>query len=649
MIENRIPGFGSRRFCLLVLAILIFYCEPALAQPVISLKYSDTKIPLGPYAQYYRDSTGNFTLDDIRSLGESAWSTFGKGSANFRYTNDAVWIRFRIKDDSGGSSWILESAFPILDRISLYRPDRNGSYVSTETGRLLPYSHREIDNKKFLFNLQRVDDTRPYYVRIQSHSTLICDLTIWRPEHLTGMFDHERLFSGIFYGIMLIMVLYNFSIFLAVRDETYLYYSLYQTFAALFFFTLEGYASQYLFPNTPVLGKHSHLIFGGLGHLSGYVFALKFLKLKDTFPAGRWMIFLMTVPSLIQISSPIVGYHMAARTAQVSNIIGPAVIITCGAVCLARGYKPARFLLLAWIAPLAAIIIYALARFNIVPFSFITEHGPQIGIAVEAWLLSLALADRINIMHREIEEQNSREMLHNAALAQARSIQQSLLPASAPSITGLNVESAFFPMEDVGGDLYEFRELPDGEFMIFVGDVSGHGIPAALLAATAKTLLYLFGEKRPSPGMFLRYMNEILVGRTAGNFLSCELAIISPDRKKLTMASGGHPPMLHIRNGNISQVKGKGVVIGLFPVAEFEEVSIDLEQGDRLLFITDGLLGMQNSGGEYFENTVLVEVCRDAGGARLKDFIALLVGASEKFKIQAADRDDITIVAVEVA
>jgi len=397
-----------RRFSLsfVVLALIVVCQTSLLPQNVITLKDLDRRVSVASYAEYYRDKTGKMTFHDIRSLSDTSWQTPGKASLNFGYSSDTVWIRFQVSNQSNVKEWVLESVYPSLDSITVFKPTKD-LYITSEAGRHLPFSHREVEDKNFLFRLTPDNEQQNIiYIRIRSQSSLNCELILWQPPELAKTSDHERFFDGMVYGLFLIMVLYNFSIFLSIHDRNYLFSSLYQCFGGLFFFSYQGYSAQYLFPDLPSVATHSTPVFLSLTWLFATQFGLRFLNLKQQFPIGRSILISAVLVLIIPFASPIVGYSVAVRTITMLALVMTAMLLTSSIVCLLKGYRPARFFLIAWTGFLLTSMATFLARSGAIPTSFVTEHGVQIGGALEALLLSLALGDRIQMdQKRSFDEQ----------------------------------------------------------------------------------------------------------------------------------------------------------------------------------------------------------------------------------------------------
>jgi len=233
-------------------------------------------------------------------------------------------------------------------------------------------------------------------------------------------------------------------------------------------------------------------------------------------------------------------------------------------------------------------------------------------------------------------------------LEQARQIQQHLLPDDLPRVEGLGFAAIYEPTELVGGDLYDFVQLLDGRLGVFVADVSGHGVPASMIASMAKLVISLFGSSLSSPGKMLAALNELLYGKTATNFLTCCYAIISHDRRKLVYAHAGHPPFLHLRSSVASYHGVSGRPIGWFPEVYYEDREIALEAGDSLLIYSDGLTEAANQSGELFEDERMSEAVVATADQPLGLQLNAIVSLVRDFQGQGAFEDDITFVGIEI-
>jgi len=233
-------------------------------------------------------------------------------------------------------------------------------------------------------------------------------------------------------------------------------------------------------------------------------------------------------------------------------------------------------------------------------------------------------------------------------LEKAKKIQQSLIPQKMPDQEGLKIAARYIPMDLVGGDLFDFIEFPNNRFGIFVADVSGHGIAAAMVSSMAKLVLSIFGQNISSPAEYLAYLNTFLEGNIAGNFLTCVYAIFDPAESSIVFANAGHPPLLHIRNNNIVTHTSKGKFIGVFSGIEFEEQKILLEKGDRLLFYTDGIDEASNPEKEEFGEERLLNTALGSHNLGLDHHLDAILRQVIEFQQSETMQDDVTLVGIEV-
>lgn len=187
----------------------------------------------------------------------------------------------------------------------------------------------------------------------------------------------------------------------------------------------------------------------------------------------------------------------------------------------------------------------------------------------------------------------------------ARQIQINLMPKHYPDLKGYSFYGIYQPMEEVGGDFYDLIELKEQKSLgIFISDISGHGIPAALITSMLKTMLETSQVDKSQPAGLLKYLNENLAGLASGNFLTCFYGVLNLETKTMTYSRAGHPFPLLVRNQEITELSSKGKVLGFFDAVEIEEKTIQLNPGDKILFYTDGLTEALNSQGIEFQATI---------------------------------------------
>ena len=184
----------------------------------------------------------------------------------------------------------------------------------------------------------------------------------------------------------------------------------------------------------------------------------------------------------------------------------------------------------------------------------------------------------------------------------ARNIQFSILPREVPCIAGLEIAARYIPMSAVAGDFYDFFVLEKNQLGVLISDVSGHGVPAAIIASMVKVAFA--GQKAhvQHPELVLAGLNEALCGKFEDHFVTAAYLSVDLDVKIVRYAGAGHPPLLRSSrlNGEASSVEQNGVPLGMFAGAVYTSIEIPLQAGDRFVLYTDGLLESTNARNEEF-------------------------------------------------
>ena len=218
-------------------------------------------------------------------------------------------------------------------------------------------------------------------------------------------------------------------------------------------------------------------------------------------------------------------------------------------------------------------------------------------------------------LEQEIRERERVEQ----ELQVARSIQQASLPKEVPELEGWQVSPYYQPAREVGGDFYDFLELPSGQLGLIVGDATGKGVPAALVMASARSMLRAVAQAlgSSSPGDVLGRVNDALFTDIPPNmFVTCFYAILDPKSGSLTYANAGHDlPYLH-RSGTAEELRARGMPLGLMPGMGYEEKEITLQAGESALFYSDGLVEAHDPKGEMFGFPRLRELIAEHGDKR---------------------------------
>jgi sigma-B regulation protein RsbU (phosphoserine phosphatase) len=202
-------------------------------------------------------------------------------------------------------------------------------------------------------------------------------------------------------------------------------------------------------------------------------------------------------------------------------------------------------------------------------------------------------------------------------------------------------------MTSVAGDFYDYVMVEDGRAGLLIADVSGHGVPAALIASMVKLAAVSQRATASDPSKFLRGMNEVLYGNTQSQFVTAAYVYLDSQSRGFRYSAAGHPPMLLLRNGSVVEVEENGLMLAAFDFATYSNATHPLENGDRLLLYTDGLVEASNTAGEFFGRKSLGEALRKTIGSSPAEAADLILASVQKWS--AIQEDDLTLIICDFA
>ena len=195
-----------------------------------------------------------------------------------------------------------------------------------------------------------------------------------------------------------------------------------------------------------------------------------------------------------------------------------------------------------------------------------------------------------------------------------RRIQLSILPGEFPESANFQVAARYVPMTSVAGDFYDYIIADDHHVGMLIADVSGHGVPAALIASMVKLAAASQRAVAADPSSFLSAMNGALLGNTQDQFVTAAYVHLNSELKELRYSAAGHPPLLLVRNGDVREIEENGLMLAVFDSASYSTAVHKLEDGDRIVMYTDGILEAANVAGEFFGEDALYDLLTKTRG-----------------------------------
>ncbi len=235
-------------------------------------------------------------------------------------------------------------------------------------------------------------------------------------------------------------------------------------------------------------------------------------------------------------------------------------------------------------------------------------------------------------------------------LAIAHRIQTSILPGASPELSNLRISAAYRPMTAVAGDFYDFIPVDENRVGVLVADVSGHGVPAALVAGMIKIALQSILPSADDPREVMRGLNRVLSGQLHDQFVTASYLWIDTENHIARYSAAGHPPMLWWRGDKLERIESNGLLFGVMSEPDYPVFEMTINPGDRFLLYTDGVTEPENAGGEPFGDDKLEQVVRRNKSRPQSELVEQLLSEIRQWQPSSmVQQDDITLIVIDVA
>ena len=391
--------FKSILFILLIAPLYVF------AQDTIKVNNSLLGTPVGYHVEVYIDSLSKFSKANAVQVKTAPFKKAVKRVPSFLFDKNDVWLRFTLQNLVTSDRLFLDIDYANISKIEVYKVDNTGGLnLLEETGSSRPFETRGNNYTGFTFalNVPR-DSTATYYFHFTSVHPLQLPISIHNDESLERITQREVLIVGFYSGIIISILLYNFFLFFSTKDESYFFYVLYLFALLLAQLTFSGWSFKSLWPNHPAFNRYAVVITSTLPGVTALIFALYFLQIKKFSKQLPYAFYALIVLYCAPVIVAFFKLSSAYTLLTINGIAGGLLLIITSGYIAWRGYRPALYYLFAWFIFAVGRQILSLRNLDILPYNNFTTYILYIGSAIEAILLSLALADRINIYKKERE------------------------------------------------------------------------------------------------------------------------------------------------------------------------------------------------------------------------------------------------------
>ncbi|MGV8943635.1 sensor domain-containing diguanylate cyclase [Thermomonas sp.] len=423
---------GIHQWLLGVAMLLLAASGDASAGQPLVLDSSMSAVPLSSRISFRHDVlASDGSTQAFRRAREGQYAPLPDGNPSFGFQEGAFWFYLTVVNrDDQEPRWLLVQEYALSDNLNLYLRYPDGHVEHQAGGDHVPFGNRYVRYRHPNFRLDLpVGQPVEILLRVQSQSSMQVPLVLYTPPAFAEVLRDAQFSTGLYYGIVLALLIYNLVLWLMLRDAGYFWYLLHVAAFGLVLFTLNGYGFEYLWPQWPWMADAAVPLSICLALIGMQLFARSYLDLKDRWPLGNTIsLGISAFFAVLAVISTQVEYHLVTPLASKAVLIGVLWIIVATLVMLRDDYRPARVFLLAWALFLAGTTMFTLLAFGLVPRNFWTLNGVQIGSALEMLLLSLALGSRYaNLRVENIRiVQQSNEQLERSVIDRTKQLRTTM-------------------------------------------------------------------------------------------------------------------------------------------------------------------------------------------------------------------------------
>jgi signal transduction histidine kinase len=386
------------------LVTLLLLSSLLLANTLLKIEDKDTLYTIGPYVSYLADSDDSLSIKDVQN---SNFTPHQKAIPNFGFLSPTYWFKVQLtyQNNMHKEDWWLSIDYPLLDFVTLYIFDSKQNLISTKkSGDLYEESLKEIKQNKILFSLaNQKAQTYTLYIKIQTSSSMLVPIYIMSHKVLLEQTHINQTLSGLYYGILLILILFNTITFFYTKEKIYALYVLFVTSYALWQLSFDGLGVLYFWGDFQWMKAKGTVFFIYTSTFALLLFSQALLKAKENIPKVNHFIldplkYLTVIGIIAAIFLP---YKYTIVLGALLAIIVPAVLFGAGLMVLKKDYYSIRLFVLGWGIFFIGTILFTLSKFNLIEGYLIMKYGQQIASAIEMILLSGALVQRFLSLRNE--------------------------------------------------------------------------------------------------------------------------------------------------------------------------------------------------------------------------------------------------------
>jgi serine phosphatase RsbU (regulator of sigma subunit) len=562
---------------------------------------NDKHINLNLPIEVFVDTHASLPPKHVMADDFNNWRTFAGQAPNFGLTQSAIWLKFGLRNQSNQPlKRILEIKHNLLDKIDLYY-DTTGKLVHVKSGRdRVP--NAELSALGFVFKIELPkQESKTFFIRLRSTDGIQVPISLWQEDAFIRENHKMLIIECLYFGIVLMMCIYNLFLSFRLHNLNYLYYVLYAASCGAVFFMIQGFPFMFYWAENTRLYRVIFLVGQHLIFSSALLFTAEFLQFRKNLPELKlWMKLAWVLLGISFIASFIIPYYFALQIALPGYIACILIVIYSTSKMALFGRRMFQFFFVAWCFPVVGVIVTMLSLLGVIEPVVHTLLPAQLGSVAELILLSLALAERLNELQRTKlkaqRELESTKKAHN----EAQRVQRKLLKPD-PQTWWLQTASHYQPAALTSGDwLGGFHDQKNDRVFYFLGDVSGHGFSAGIVTAAIAGSIQMLTDCQAIQTMksdeilncFAHETNKVVsrIAKSSGHLMSMVSLVLDYKNRRCYYLNAGHTAIFRVVENEVRPIAKAGSLLGLSADPEFGQRQVAWCNGQMFLLYTDGLI-----------------------------------------------------------
>ncbi|TGM61433.1 SpoIIE family protein phosphatase [Leptospira vanthielii] len=633
--------------CLPLFLILLFFNVPLRSFP-LSIEESKNYRDIGKHFEYVIVPEKESSLDRILRE-DTLWRPNPKATISFPRLKDPLWIRITlIHYGNLPHTFFLHFSSPVVDVFELHTQVK-GNWITQVSGEQVLQRNKPIYSHIPAFPVTlSPDETRTIYVKINSANPIFNFVSVYNSRSFIAFSKKQDIFFAAYFGAGFMMFL--FSLFLAhtLRYRKFFYYFFYLATVLLINSFSTGFIQYIEIGNSHTWKNYLFPITIYLTSVFGLLFTIEFLETEKNFPKatkltkGFILLFISLIFSIFFLE--LRNFIQLGVTLVIIPII-LALSISTMAFFKSKKKLEVILFLFAFGSILIGAALNSLTVQGLIRPIHLSSYSLPLGSAAEVFFLSMALVLKVSDYRKATEEKQEIDL----QLKIAQKLQNGLLPKKRTHANGHALGFRYSPASDIGGDFVQII-VKEHEIGLFLCDVSGHGIPAAMIASMTKVSLQIWDDSLDRPAYAAERIRLSLLSSLSGHFLSAFFVYLYPEKQIMKIANAGHHPMVYLdRKGNLEHITSYGRAINEYIESQMVEKTLPLPNSGTLVLYTDGVIEARNATtGELFGEERFFDLLQTLAANDPQTICDQVITEVEKFQKSKRSDDDITILAISL-